>query len=141
MRIDTLDILRCPFCGGRLELVTSMYHRHSGDDIRDGILGCQCCIFPVIDGIPVMHLLPNATAARAQVESGQPRVPQCLRLDLAVLDQEDGVALDVGEVRDGHRAGLSGGRRGRRRGRCRRRWRPWRNGRCVGCGLGDRGSH
>jgi uncharacterized protein YbaR (Trm112 family) len=74
MRIDTLDVLRCPFCGGRLELVTSMYHRHDGDDIRDGILGCQCCIFPVIDGIPVMHLHPNATAARAHVESGQPHL-------------------------------------------------------------------
>ena len=42
--------------------------------IRDGILGCQCCIFPVIDGIPVMHLQPIATAARAHVEAGHPHL-------------------------------------------------------------------
>jgi uncharacterized protein YbaR (Trm112 family) len=72
MRIETLDILRCPFCGGRLELVASMYHQRSDLEIRDGILGCHCCIFPVIDGIPVLHLQPAATAARAQVEQGRP---------------------------------------------------------------------
>ena len=27
MQISTLDILRCPYCGGRLELVTSLFHR------------------------------------------------------------------------------------------------------------------
>ena len=37
---------------------TSLFHRRSGDEIQDGILGCQCCIFPVVDGIPVLHLLP-----------------------------------------------------------------------------------
>src|SRR4051794_9054473 len=58
MHISLLDVLRCPYCGGRLELVTSMFHRREGDTIRDGILGCHCCIFAVIDGIPVLHLLP-----------------------------------------------------------------------------------
>src|SRR5260221_7210547 len=27
--------------------------RSSDDEIHDGILGCHCCIFPVVDGIPV----------------------------------------------------------------------------------------
>ena len=27
MNIELLDILRCPFCGARLELVSSMFHR------------------------------------------------------------------------------------------------------------------
>jgi uncharacterized protein YbaR (Trm112 family) len=72
MNIGTFDILRCPYCGSRLDLVTSSYHRTNGDEIADGILGCQCCVFPVVDGIPVMHLQPAATAARALVEQGQP---------------------------------------------------------------------
>lgn len=72
MRLDTFDILRCPFCGGRLELVSSMFHRRTDEEITDGVIGCQCCIFPVVDGIPVMHLQPNATAARAHIEAGHP---------------------------------------------------------------------
>jgi uncharacterized protein YbaR (Trm112 family) len=72
MHITLLDILRCPYCGGRLELVLSMFHRKDGDSIRDGILGCHCCIFAVVDGIPVLHLLPPSTAAREQIEAGRP---------------------------------------------------------------------
>src|SRR5499427_1668944 len=72
MHIQTLEILRCPFCGGRLELVTSMFHRSIEDQIHDGILGCHCCIFPVVDGIPVLHLQPAAVTARNHVEEGRP---------------------------------------------------------------------
>ena len=53
MHNATLDILRCPFCGGRLELATSLFHRRDGDEIEDGILGCYCCIFPIVSGIPI----------------------------------------------------------------------------------------
>jgi len=72
MRIDTLDILRCPFCGGRLELVESSFHRLEGGEIVDAILGCHCCVFPVVAGIPVMHLDAAATAAREEIEAGRP---------------------------------------------------------------------
>ena len=72
MRSETFEILRCPYCGGRLDLVTSSYHRLEGDDVMDGILGCQCCVFPVVDGIPIMHLLPPTTTARELVEQGNP---------------------------------------------------------------------
>jgi uncharacterized protein YbaR (Trm112 family) len=72
MLIDTLDVLRCPYCGGMLSLVDTLFHRHSGDEIHDGILGCHCCVFPVVDGIPVLHLLPGASQARDQVEAGRP---------------------------------------------------------------------
>src|SRR5207244_5658722 len=41
------------------------------DDLHEGILGCHCCIFPVVDGIPVMHLQPAATIARDQVQAGR----------------------------------------------------------------------
>jgi len=72
MNVGTFDILRCPYCGWRLDLVTSSYHRISGDEIHDGILGCQCCVFPVVDGIPIMHLQPSAAAAREFIEKGEP---------------------------------------------------------------------
>jgi hypothetical protein len=49
-----------------------MFHRRDGDEIGDAILGCHCCIFPVVAGIPVLHLRPDATAARDQIEAGQP---------------------------------------------------------------------
>ena len=52
--------------------MTSMFHRREDDEIRDAILGCHCCIFPVVAGIPVLHLRPDATAARDQVEAGEP---------------------------------------------------------------------
>ncbi len=74
MFLSLLDLLRCPYCGGRLELVESLFHRRSGDEIADGILGCHCCIFPVVDGIPVLHLLESATAARDQVQAGRPEL-------------------------------------------------------------------
>src|SRR5579864_454904 len=74
MRLATFEILRCPYCGGRLELVESLYHRREADQIHDGILGCHCCIFPVVDGIPVLHLQPAATQARDQIQAGRPEL-------------------------------------------------------------------
>jgi uncharacterized protein YbaR (Trm112 family)/SAM-dependent methyltransferase len=71
MRLELLDILRCPFCGGRLALVETGLVTREGDDILDGILGCHCCAFPVVDGIPVMHLEPSATAAREHLDAGR----------------------------------------------------------------------
>ena len=59
------------YCCRRLQLVESLFHRRIGDDILDGILGCHCCIFPIVDGIPVLHLQPNATAARDHVQADQ----------------------------------------------------------------------
>jgi hypothetical protein len=40
--------------------------------IHYGILGCQCCIFAIVDGIPIMHLDGSSTRARAHVEAGRP---------------------------------------------------------------------
>jgi len=72
MRLDTLDILRCPYCGGHLELVTTLFHRLDGDELHDGVLGCHCCIFAVVEGIPVMHLTDMSTQAREHIEAGRP---------------------------------------------------------------------
>jgi uncharacterized protein YbaR (Trm112 family) len=71
MNLTTLDVLRCPYCGGHLDLVASMFHRRDGDEIQDGILGCQCCTFAIVDGIPVLHLDGSSTTARAHVEAGR----------------------------------------------------------------------
>ena len=71
MHMETLDILRCPYCGGRLDVVPSMPHQRNGDSLQEGILGCQCCIFPVVDGVPVLHLHPPAVAAREHIEAGR----------------------------------------------------------------------
>ena len=72
VRDDTLDLLRCPYCGGRLELVESSFHEREGGEITNAILGCHCCVFPIVAGIPVMHLDPAAVAAREQIEAGRP---------------------------------------------------------------------
>lgn len=72
MHPATLDIVRCPYCGGRLELVGSMFNRARAGEITDGILGCNCCIFPVVDGIPMLHLQPSAVTARMHLEARQP---------------------------------------------------------------------
>jgi uncharacterized protein YbaR (Trm112 family) len=104
MNIELLDILRCPYCGGRLELVSSMYHRSISDQIHDGILGCHCCIFPVVDGIPVLHLLPAAITARGHIEAGRPT--HALRAMVGLDDErqaemfEAAVASDSSTYRD-----------------------------------------
>jgi len=85
LNLETLAILRCPYCGGRLDLVTALFHRRSGDEIQDGVLGCQCCIFPVVDGIPVLHLQPAATTARDQIQAGR---PDLARRTMVGLDDE-----------------------------------------------------
>jgi uncharacterized protein YbaR (Trm112 family) len=72
MRSETLELLRCPYCSGRFSLVESLFHTGTADAIQDGILGCHCCIFPVVDGIPVLHLLPASNAARDHLQAGRP---------------------------------------------------------------------
>ena len=87
MKSATLAILRCPFCGGRLELVESSFHRIDADsgEIAEAILGCYCCVFPVVAGIPVMHLDPAAAAAREAIEAG---LPEHAARRLFALDDE-----------------------------------------------------
>lgn len=63
MRIETLSILRCPFCGTRLTLVENEALWRVADRIEAGVLGCECCAFPIVDGIPV--LIANDTTRTA----------------------------------------------------------------------------
>src|SRR5262249_10334444 len=85
MHIQTLELIRCPYCGGRLELVDSMFHQSTQDDIRQAILGCECCIFPIVDGIPVLHLDPAAVTARNHIEAARPEL--ALRTMVGLTDE------------------------------------------------------
>jgi uncharacterized protein YbaR (Trm112 family) len=93
MQLATLEILRCPYCGGRLALVDSLFHRRTSDEIHDGILGCHCCIFPVVDGIPVLHLQPPATAARDRIQAGEPELAR--RMMVGLEDAGEAEAFDA----------------------------------------------
>jgi uncharacterized protein YbaR (Trm112 family) len=94
VRLSTFEILRCPYCGSRLDLVTSSYHQKQGDEIQHGILGCQCCVFPVVDGIPVMHLQPAATKARELVERGETVKARRVMFGLDDADEAVGERVD-----------------------------------------------
>jgi uncharacterized protein YbaR (Trm112 family) len=93
MHIATLDLLRCPYCGSRLSFVDSMFHRRDGDHLHDGILGCQCCIFPLVDGIPVLHLHAAAVTARDQMEAGNPE--QARRTMIGIESEHDAEAFEA----------------------------------------------
>jgi uncharacterized protein YbaR (Trm112 family) len=63
MHTSLLDVLRCPFCGTGLAVVENDALVGDGDDIEEGVLGCECCAYPVISGIPV--LIADDTTRRA----------------------------------------------------------------------------
>jgi uncharacterized protein YbaR (Trm112 family) len=98
MRTDTLDILRCPYCGGRLALAASAFHRRAGSEIEEGVLQCACCAFPVVAGIPVMHLEGAAAAARDHIVAGRPDLAQRAMFDLAPEHAERFEAVAASET-------------------------------------------
>lgn len=54
MHESLLHLLRCPFCGTQLRIVENDALVRAADEIESGVLGCECCAFPVVAGIPVM---------------------------------------------------------------------------------------
>ena len=68
MLLETLDLLRCPFCGTRLSAVENAALFHAGDRIESGVLGCECCAFPVVAGIPVLIADDRTRAAMHALE-------------------------------------------------------------------------
>ena len=58
----------------------------------DGLLGCQCCIFALVDGIPVMHLQPNATAAIEHLKAGSSNLAR--RAMFGLDDQQQAEVFD-----------------------------------------------
>src|SRR5881628_2544707 len=71
MHETLLDLLRCPFCGTRLSLVDNEALVRDGDRIESGVLGCECCAFPIVAGIPVMLADDTTRAAMHALEAGR----------------------------------------------------------------------
>ena len=67
---NLLDLLRCPFCGSRLQ---SRRERRAGaleGRLESGVLGCECCAFPIVAGIPVLLADDVTRTAMHALEAG-----------------------------------------------------------------------
>jgi len=71
MNISTLAFLRCPYCGTRLEVVENEALVRDGDRIEQGVLGCECCAYPVMAGIPVLIADARTRDAMHAMEAGR----------------------------------------------------------------------
>jgi SAM-dependent methyltransferase len=69
MKIEDLEVLRCPFCGGRLRHYPPF--EISGDELQTGLIGCSCCAYPVLAGIPYLRTGQTARAALRLLDDGQ----------------------------------------------------------------------
>ena len=75
MKRALLEILRCPFCGGRPVVAegTRAPAAAVNDErsITHGILFCSCRAYPVVDGVPYLCDTDRADQAVALLNSGQ----------------------------------------------------------------------
>src|SRR5215470_7437455 len=71
LNLSLLDLLRCPFCGTRLALEDNAALARNADDIESGVLGCECCAFPIVEGIPVLIANDRVRDAMQQLEAGR----------------------------------------------------------------------
>ena len=78
-----LNILRCPFCGTRFSLVENNALVRHDSNIASGVLGCECCAFPIVEGIPVLIADDRTRDAMHALEAGQKEAAlfSLLRLD------------------------------------------------------------
>jgi SAM-dependent methyltransferase/uncharacterized protein YbaR (Trm112 family) len=88
-----LDILECPFCGDRVGLQESPAPEVRAGEIVNGILQCQCCAYPVIGGIPVLRMCPEADAAMELLGAGRTR--DALRAMLGLSEAERAERFDA----------------------------------------------
>jgi uncharacterized protein YbaR (Trm112 family)/SAM-dependent methyltransferase len=72
MHTSLLDVLRCPFCGSQLSIVEHDAVVMEEDRLEQGVLGCACCAFPVVAGIPVLMADDTARAALDALDAGRP---------------------------------------------------------------------
>jgi uncharacterized protein YbaR (Trm112 family)/SAM-dependent methyltransferase len=71
MHTSLLDVLRCPFCGSELSIVEHAATVLEEGRLQQGVLGCQCCAFPVVGGIPVLIADDAARSALAALDAGR----------------------------------------------------------------------
>jgi len=71
MHLSVLAWIRCPFCGTSLSLVESSPLVRAGDVVESGVLGCECCAYPIVDGIPVLIADDTTRAAMHALEAGE----------------------------------------------------------------------
>jgi uncharacterized protein YbaR (Trm112 family) len=70
MHVSLLDILRCPFCGSEVSIVENSALAREDTRIDTGVLGCECCAFPIVAGIPVMMADESTQCALHALEAG-----------------------------------------------------------------------
>ncbi len=83
-------MLRCPFCGSRLTVVENQALERAHGRIESGVLGCDCCAFPVVAGIPVLIADDTTREGMHQLEADQRE--QAL-LTLLGLDEARGISF------------------------------------------------
>ena len=71
MHDNLLELLRCPYCGAPLSLVENDALRRNGPQVENGVLGCECCAFPVVAGIPVLIANDATRSAMHTLEAGR----------------------------------------------------------------------
>jgi uncharacterized protein YbaR (Trm112 family) len=71
MDVTLLSVLRCPFCGTRFTLVDNDALIRDDDRIDAGVLGCECCAFPIVAGIPVLIADDTTREAMHALEAGE----------------------------------------------------------------------
>ena len=79
MKLESLEILRCPFCGGRLRGYSLEIKEN---EVQAGVLGCACCAYPVVAGIPFLRTGQIAQTALRLVDSGKRDEPLATLLGL-----------------------------------------------------------
>lgn len=99
-----LSRLRCPFCGTSLAVVDNGALRRAAGRVETGVLGCECCAFPVVAGIPVLIADPRTREAMHVLEAGRANEALEILLDLDAPRRQAFRALrargDAGTYRD-----------------------------------------
>jgi uncharacterized protein YbaR (Trm112 family)/SAM-dependent methyltransferase len=66
-----LGLLRCPFCGGHLNLLENAALVRVEGRLESGVVWCECCAFPIVSGIPVLRADQDTRAAMHMLEAGR----------------------------------------------------------------------
>jgi uncharacterized protein YbaR (Trm112 family) len=71
MHVSLLEVLSCPYCGSPLSVVQNDALVRTGDEIVRGLLGCECCAYPLVDGIPILIADDPTRHAMHTLEAGR----------------------------------------------------------------------